>query len=36
VPDPERLKFGAVYSTSIAGRRGFNFDGLPVKMVIRY
>lgn len=33
---PERLEFGAVYTTAIATQRNFDFNGLIVKMVLRY
>jgi hypothetical protein len=33
---PERLEIGAVYTTSIATQRNFDFNGLLVKMVLRY
>jgi hypothetical protein len=33
---PERLEFGAVYTTSIATQRDFSFDGLVVKIVYRF
>jgi hypothetical protein len=32
----DRLEFGAVYTTSLATQRDFNFNGLLVKMVYRY
>src|SRR5262249_2979600 len=33
---PERLEFGAVYTTPLATQRNFDFNGLLVKMVLRY
>jgi hypothetical protein len=33
---PERLEFGAVYTTSIASQNDFHVDALLVKMTIRY
>lgn len=33
---PEKLEFGAVYSTSLATQRDFNVNGLIVKLVYRY
>jgi hypothetical protein len=33
---PERLEFGAVYTTSIASQNNFNVNALLVKMTIRY
>lgn len=33
---PERLEVGAVYTTAIATQRNFDFNGLLVKMVLRY
>jgi hypothetical protein len=33
---PERLELGAVYTTPIASQRDFDFNGVLVKMVIRY
>jgi hypothetical protein len=33
---PERLEFGAVYSTNIAGQNNVNINSLLVKMTIRY
>jgi hypothetical protein len=33
---PERLEIGAVYTTPIASQRNFDFNGVLVKMVIRY
>lgn len=32
----DRLEFGAVYTTALAAQRDFDFNGLLVKMVIRY
>ena len=32
----DRLELGAVYSTPLATQRGFDFNGLLVKMVVRY
>lgn len=32
----DRLEFGAVYTTPVYSQRNFNFDGMLVKMVIRY
>ena len=32
----DRLEFGAVYSTPLATQRDFNFNGLLVRMVLRY
>jgi hypothetical protein len=33
---PERMEFGAVYTTLIATQRDFSFNGLVVKMTFRY
>jgi hypothetical protein len=33
---PEKLEFGAVYTTSIATQNNFGFNGLLVKMTLRY
>lgn len=32
----DRLEFGAVYSTPLASQRDFDFNGLTVKLVLRY
>ena len=32
----DRLELGAVYSTPLATQRDFDFDGLLVKMIVRY
>jgi hypothetical protein len=32
----DRLEIGAAYSTPLASQQGFNFNGLTVKMVLRY
>jgi hypothetical protein len=32
----DRLELGAVYSTLLATQRNFDFNGLLVKMVVRY
>ena len=33
---PEKLEIGAVYTTSIATQHDFGFNGLLVKMTLRY
>ena len=33
---PNKLEFGAVYTTNIASQRNFGFDGFLIKMVYRY
>jgi hypothetical protein len=33
---PERLEIGAVYTTPIASKSGFDFDGMVVRMTIRF
>ena len=33
---PEKLEFGAVYITSVATQRDFSFNGVLLKMVMRY